>query len=230
MPVKLFILGLPGSGKSAIARYISSKIYAEGQHWTATRFNDYKILDNMFHQDTGGRFKPAESGGFDVLDLKVFDEALQTLEQEVNRYIDTLKPEGKKLVLIEFSRNNYHHAFQLLNRSFLTHAYFLHFHAEVEVCKKRIQQRVADPRFEEDDHPVSDYIFENYYYRDDGEHLAEILASDYKVDGQRVLIVNNNGSLQEVLGGINAFMDTMFEDEVPSRNVSLFISKGEEAK
>jgi thymidylate kinase len=230
MPVKLFILGLPGSGKSAVARYISAKVYAEGQHWATTRFNDYKILDDMFHQDTAGRFKPAESGGFDVLDLKVFDEALQTLEQEVNMYIDTLKPEEKKLVLIEFSRNDYHDAFQLLNRSFLTHAYFLYFYAEVEVCKKRIQHRVADPRFEEDDHPVSDYIFENYYYGDDEEHLAEILASDYKVDGQRVLIVNNNGSLQEVLGGIITFMDAMFEDEVPARNVSLFISKGEEAK
>src|SRR2546429_5498381 len=100
MVEKLFILGLPGSGKSAVARHINFKVYAEGWHSAARRFNDYKILGDMFHQDTAGRFKPADSGGFDVLDLKVFDEALQTLEYEVKKHIDTLKPDKKELVLI----------------------------------------------------------------------------------------------------------------------------------
>jgi AAA domain-containing protein len=205
MPVKLFILGLPGSGKSAIARYINIKVYAEGWHWAARNFNDYKILDDMFHQDTAGRFKPAVSGGFDVLELKVFDEALQTLEQEVKMYIDSLKSEEKKLVLIEFSRNNYEHAFQQFNKSFLKDAYFLYLDTELERCKQRIRHRVAKPHFEED-HPVSEYIFEAYYYADDGLSIADILAKEYGVDKWRVLTIDNNRSLELVSKSIEPFI------------------------
>jgi thymidylate kinase len=208
MPVKLFILGLPGSGKSAVARYISAKIYAEGQHWAATRFNDYKILDYMFNQGTARRFKPAESGGFDVLDLKVFDEALQTLEQEVNMYIDSLKPEENKLVLVEFSRNDYEHAFQQFNKSFLEDAYFLYLDTELEKCKQRIRDRVAEPQFEED-HPVSEYIFEAYYYADDGSSIADILAKEYGVDNWRVLTIDNNRSLGLVYKNIEPFIHSI---------------------
>ncbi len=210
MPVKLFILGLPGSGKSAIARYISSKIYAEGQHWTATRFNDYKILDNMFHQGTAGRFKPAVSAGFDVLDLKVFDEALQTLEQEVNIYTDSLKPEEKKLVLIEFSRNDYEHAFQQFNKSFFKDAYFLYLYTELEKCKQRIRDRIAEPQFEED-HPVSEFIFKAYYYADDGLSIADILAKKYGVDNWHVLTIDNNHSLELVCRSIEPFIHSILK-------------------
>jgi shikimate kinase len=205
MPVKMFILGLPGSGKSAVARYISAKIYSEGLHWAIRCFNDYKILDDMFHQDTTGRFKAAESGGFDVFELKVFDEALQTLEQQLNMYIDTLKSEEKKLVLIEFSRNNYEHAFQQFDESFLKDAYYLYLYTELETCKQRIHDRVANPQFEED-HPVSEYIFEAYYFADDGSSIADILTKEYRVDKWRVLKVDNNRSFEQASKSIEPFI------------------------
>src|ERR1700730_5600095 len=142
---KLFILGLPGSGKSAVARFIST--YLRDYLWMAYRFNDYTILDAMFRQDIAGeRFKAAELGGFDVLDLKVFDEALQTLEQEMKKHIDALKPNPKELVLIEFSRNDYELAFCQFNMSFLKGAYVLYLGAEVEVCKHRIRHRIDNPQ------------------------------------------------------------------------------------
>ncbi len=146
MPVKLFILGLPGSGKSAIARYINIKVYAEGWHWAARRFNDYKILDDMFNQDTAGRFKPADSGGFDV--------------------------------------------------------------TELETCKQRIRHRVAKPQFEED-HPVSEYIFKEYYYADDGSSIADILAKKYGVNKWRVLTIDNNRSLEPVCKSIESFIHSI---------------------
>jgi AAA domain len=208
MPVKLFILGLPGSGKSAIARYINVKVYAEGWHWAARRFNDYKILDDMFHQDTADRFKPADSGGFDVLDLKVFDKALQALEQEVNMYIDSLKPEEKKLVIVEFSRNDYKHAFQQFNKSFLKDAFFIYLGTELEKCKQRIRQRVAKPQFEED-HPVSEYIFKAYYYADDGSSLDDILTKEYRVDKWRMFTIDNNRSLELVCKSIEPFIHSI---------------------
>lgn len=51
------------------------------------------------------QFRPATYGGFDVLDLDVFDIALRKLEQKVKTHISTAQVE--EIVLIEFSRNDY---------------------------------------------------------------------------------------------------------------------------
>jgi dephospho-CoA kinase len=194
--VKLFILGLPGSGKSAIARYLSEYVkYLQvdeksEQKWTAIRFNDYEILYEKFEQDTTGRFKPAEPGGFDVLDLKVFDEALQDLEQRVNAYIHSLTQEENQLIIIEFSRNNYHLAFDLFHQSFLKGAFFLYLDTSIEKCKVRIHERIDNPRYF-DDYPVSEYIFEKYYNDDDGTHIASILA-ERGIPQENIWIRRNN--------------------------------------
>jgi adenylate kinase family enzyme len=249
MLVKLFILGLPGSGKSAIARSIVDYVNHQqisgqsDQQWSAIRFNDYPILLEMFHQDIEGkRFKRAEPDGFDMLDpnagdealqaleIKVFDEALQALEQKVDAQINLPEPDQPKFIIIEFSRNNYEHAFEQFNRSFLTDVYFLYLHAGIEVCKERIRRRVAEPQFEEDDHPVSDYIFENYYYGDDAEHLIKILMHEYQVDKKRILVVKNNGSVEEALGGVNRFVDVMLVYKTAAQSVSRSILEGDESK
>src|SRR5579863_9805679 len=156
MSVKLFILGLPGSGKSAIARSIVDYLNRQqskgwsNQQWSATRFNDYAILLDMFRQDTEGkRFKPAYPSGFDVLDLEVFDEALRAFEQKLDTYISSLKSNEKKLVIAEFSRNDYSHAFQQFSSVFLQDAYFIHLEADMKICKQRIYERWSDLSYPE---------------------------------------------------------------------------------
>ena len=192
MPVKLFILGLPGSGKSAVARHIPEYVF-EKSRWTTRRFNDYDILKTMSNYDTDRQFKPAESGGFDVLDLTAFDIALRRLEQVVNE--DTEKAE---MLLIEFSRNDYQRAFHQFSRAFFQDAYFLHLDAEVEICKQRIHDRTIHPVYE-DDYPVSEYIFKEYYHSDDGQCLPLTLKKEYDINEQHVLVVNNNFPLEEVI-------------------------------
>src|SRR5258706_3276086 len=135
MTVKIFMLGLPGSGKSAIARYVMTHIRDKrfrDKRWEGIHFNDYRILKAMFRNDTGKQFKPAEHGGFDVLDLNVFDTALKKLEEEVNQYTSSAKPE--EIFLIEFSRANYQQAFSLFSREFLQgqDTYFLYLAGELE--------------------------------------------------------------------------------------------------
>jgi len=219
MSVKVFILGLPGSGKSAIARSIVD--YVNHQHinaqndqqWSAIRFNDYAILLDMFRQDTEGkRFKSAYPSGFDVLDLEVFDEALRVFEQGLDAYMNSLKSDEKKLVIVEFSRNDYRHAFQQFSSTFLQDSYFIHLGADVKICKQRVYKRRSDLSYPEDNFPVSDFIFETYYNHDDGKFLDQIL-NKYGVDRGRILVIDNNGEEQSISADIKAFIDAiLFED------------------
>jgi hypothetical protein len=153
----------------------------------------------MFHQDlVRKRFKPARPSGFDVLDFEVFDEALQKLEREVNAYIDSLMSEREKLVLIEFSRNDYYHAFRQFNESFLKDAYFLYLDTELEKCKHPINPK--------DDYPVSKYIFEKYYHEDDWTSIMGILAKDFGVDMKRAWTFCNNHSYEMACMEIEPFI------------------------
>ena len=209
MAVKLFVLGLPGSGKSGVARYIQT--YARDKDWKAAHFNDYAILKKMFHDDTEGKqFKPAPHGGFDVIDFTVIDTALQRLEQEVNQHLSSAKP--KEIILIEFARNDYQKAFQQFNQDFLQDAYFLYLDAEIETCKQRIRDRVNNPAFE-DDYNVSDYIFETYYHEDDGKALPDFLEREHRIGKQRVSIIDNNCLLEEASKKIDQFIDTVIDSE-----------------
>lgn len=202
MAVKLFVLGLPGSGKSSIARLIS--MYARDRQCSTAHVNDYTILYEMFQKDKKGQFKPAEFGGFDVLDLTVFDVALNKLEQEVNRNISSTNSE--ELLLIEFARNDYQQAFHQFNDRFLQDAYFLYLNADLDICKQRIRDRIANRTYD-DDHYVSDYIFDEYYHGDNGQCLSNILEREYKINKQRILVIDNNCSLEEAFRQIAPFID-----------------------
>jgi adenylate kinase family enzyme len=205
MALKLFILGSPGSGKSTVSLHITSIL--NSRNWESTRFSDHIILQKMFHADTeGNQFKPAEFGGFDVIDLEAFNTALKRLELEVKEHSITVKP--KSFIVIEFSRNDYQRAFQQFSDTFLQDAHFLYLDVEIENCKRRILERIANPS-SEDDFFVSDYIFSTYYNKDNGRSIPQILARDYGIEKQRVEIIDNNGLLSDSIARINKFVDTI---------------------
>ena len=87
MAVKIFVLGLPGSGKSTVCRHIAEYITIY-PGWSAFRINDYHILYKMFEEDTEGKYFRSipEYGGFDVLNPIALNIALQRLEQEVIKH------------------------------------------------------------------------------------------------------------------------------------------------
>lgn len=211
MAVKLFILGLPGSGKSAVARYIAT--YVSDKHWFTKRFNDYPILYKMFEQNTQRKFKRAQPDGFDIVDISAFDDALQELEIEIVDYLFLTKEQLEKFVLIEFARNDYWRAFKQFHQPFLKDAYFIHLDAKIEVCKQRIYERLVDREYPDDDYPVSDYIFEKYYHSDDGWDLPSNFRNVFGIDETRLLILNNNFSLEEAKLNIERFIDDIIRVE-----------------
>lgn len=217
MPVKLFIIGLPGSGKSEVARNIDvharEKFWPDSDnHWLTKRFNDFPILEEMSRGKTEGKlFECLEPRGFNVLNIVVFDIALKSLESRVKGYVSSAKKE--EIILIEFARNDYWRAFRQFDKNFLQDAYFIYLGADVEVCKRRICDRVVEPKYPDDDYPVSDYIFEKYYHSDDRRALSSILQDVYGVNTQRVLMLDNNCSLEAALKEIEPFIDFIINRE-----------------
>jgi len=213
MTVKLFVLGLPGSGKSTIAREIAKNIDNRGLE--SIRINDYVILEQMYHDDIECKqFQPADRGGFDVIDLTVIDTALKKLEQSA-QYLISYKPE--RVILIEFARNDYRRAFKLFSGAFLQDAYFLYLQAEIETCKQRIRNRIDNPVYD-DDYYVSEYIFDTYYHNDDEKCLSQILINEYGIDKQHIRGIDNNSSLEEALRETTPFVDMIIDLKSADQN------------
>jgi len=196
----VFILGLPGSGKSAAARYLQK---LANDKWNVCHFNDYKYLLEMAKADKdGSRFSSTKGHqGFDVHDLKVFDEALEILRNRVQRPLSILMRVINKLwkkdnlILIEFSRDDYCRALEFFKPLELSqNTFFLFVDANISACKQRIKSRVENPQTS-DDYYVSEYIFEAYYQRDRRDYLhstADYLEQQLDIQPEHIHVVKNS--------------------------------------
>jgi thymidylate kinase len=217
MEQKVFVLGLPGSGKSTVARYID--MLARDSGWKTSRFNDYYILLEMFRADQEGkRFSPTEYGGFDIHKHDAFDEGLKELERVVLKRKEA--PDDKnELIIIEFARDDYCRALNLLSPELLQDAFFLFLDTDIDTCKQRIHDRVANPQTE-DDHDVSVYIFESYYQNDKRQYLTS-LTSNLKgccdINRDRVWVIDNppTKSIQQLLENVEALLTPILEQRIP---------------
>jgi adenylate kinase family enzyme len=213
MSQKLFVLGLPGSGKSTVSRYIIDSVKRHYDDFRALRFCDYDILYNMFKEDdTGEQFYPTEHNGFYVKNPRIYDEALKKLEHEIENFHFS----GNEIVIIEFARNDYLHAFQIFDKSFLQDAYFLFLDVDIEVGMKRVKERVKHPDpTSSDDHFVSDYTFEFYRQRDNAKYLSSVekqLTIKYGINPRHIEIVDNRGPKRNFWNDVNELINTIVKE------------------
>lgn len=252
-PTVLFALGRPGCGKSTAAKYIQQqwRYVQNGQSYEAKeeevekdvyRIKDYTILYEMFQQDRAGedktrrRFRDAivhgEVLGFDVIDFTVLDEALEkTVQAVVSCMKDALLSSRKKIIIVEFARNDYKDVFEKLStyldsyldgrfepcsgRDLLSRSFFLFVEAPLPVCSQRIHERVKSP-VREDNHFVSDDILRSYYEVDGREYIQNGLGRDYEVDPAHIRVIDNDGSQGEFLKQIEAFLHETLLGKVPA--------------
>jgi deoxyadenosine/deoxycytidine kinase len=213
----VFVLRLPGSGKSTAARYI--EMLARDYGRTACLLQDYRILYEMFQADREGvRFSSTLYGGFDVHDLSAFDDALRELVRRLQEKEQT--SETNEVSIIEFARDDYCKALELFASTPLTDAFFLFIDAEVEICKQRIKARAANPQTP-DDHYVSEYIFEAYYSRDHRKYLTlttTCLKGRFHIDEKRIKVVDNtNGvTMQAFLAQVTEFVTPILNEAAVS--------------
>ncbi len=201
MVVKLFILGLPGSGKSAASRHIID--FAEKNNWEIKRFRDYKILFIKFLADRERkRFRSTEYGGFDILDYTVLDEVLEDLNSKIEQPKESVDS-TKELLVIEFSRNDYCKALGFFSSHLLKDAYFLFIDAaDIQTCIRRVKKRVIKPTEErtEDDNDVSEFIFETYYNKDHGRYwelVAPQLGEQFGIRRENIHVIENGSEVSE---------------------------------
>ena len=209
MAVKLFILGFPGSGKSTAFRYVNHYLTQQQNGWSAVRINDYDILKEMFRADSEHKqFRPTEHGGFDVIDISVFDDALQVAREKVEELMSIA---SDQLVVIEFSRNDYRKAFGRFGPDLLLDAYFLYLEVDEKTCQNRLKARITNPPTL-DNHFVSEYILEAYY-KDTLPYLPSGLKADFGIGELRILVIDNNGDIADLLTQIEEFVATILERE-----------------
>lgn len=188
---KLFVLGCSGSGKSTAARYINMLVRDIG--WSAIHISDYRILYDMFQNDTAGkRFRRVAYDGFDVLDPYVYDKALLQIEREVL----CLHSKANGLILIEFARDDYGKALKLFGDGFLRDAYFLLLDCDPDICIQRIRLRAICPRTS-DDHFVPEHIVKTYRRKENRSYITLSLKKDFAIDDQYIEVIDNIGSCNE---------------------------------
>lgn len=199
----LFIHGRPGSGKSTLARAITQRYGGESNVETK---NDYSILWDMFVEEQQNiavswpQFRRREqhgSVGFDILDRQVLRVALCALNEEACRY-----RREPKLVLLEFSRNNYTDIWTYFSQDILKHAHFLFVRTPLETCIQRIQQRVKHQCYPGDRLVSEETMRANY----GGDGLAGLRSA---CEPGHLSVINNEGSWSDAWAETQGCLDEM---------------------
>jgi adenylate kinase family enzyme len=213
MPVKLFVLGRPGSGKSYAARHIAG--YLEKRDNSSIHINDYNFLFAQFRKDANKRFHSDGYGGFVIDDEKVFDEALEYIKRKAVNFFDL---ELYDFVIIEFARSDYSIALQTFDPAFLRDAYFLFIDADIEICVKRLTERTEDRKFF-DDHHISEEVISKFYTKDNRLYMMVGLLEDYQLDSRHVKIIDNIGSIEDFELTITDFINYLIALEKEARTL-----------
>ncbi len=205
MVKQLFVLGCSGSGKSTISRYI--EMLARDKGWSAYFISDYNILYAMFQADAKHeKFDLADHGGFEVLDMSVYDTALDELNRQAQ---DLTENAGEnELVIVEFARCVYGEALKHFDDDVIRTAHFLFLDADIDTCKRRVRERIAQPQ-SLDDHFVPNDVIECFGQASCKHYIESRLKLDYEINDDKILILDNNGPLEENAHHIEQFVDTI---------------------
>ena len=223
MSLKVFIFGLPGSGKSEAARHIKS--FARQKKFRPRRFKDYTILNKMFIEDQKAnkkekRFRSTQYlgyDGFDLLDFDVFDEALKKLHDNILRR-KKLVDDSTELLIIEFSRDDYCEALSFFTSLRLRDTHFLFINSDIPTCKVRIKARADHPQTLDDSY-VSDYAFEAYYLRDHQQYVTGValqLNQWFGVPREHIQVIHNGPdiSVKQFYQAVESFASDILKIKV----------------
>lgn len=212
MLVKVFVLGRSGSGKTTAINYIKQLTLDNG--YKAFLVKDYPILYKMFQKDDNHiQFRPADHGGFEVVDFAAFDNALIQVEKLAQEYVQEYASSShyEGVVIIEFARRDYQKVLKKFTSAFLQDSYFLFVEAPVETCIERISQRIISPSTP-DHHYVPEKKMREYFDKDNMEYMAYKFKGEYQII-KDVVTCSNTDSREHFLQVVEAFYETILARE-----------------
>ncbi len=184
----VFLLGRPGSGKSAICRLLSERLRAEGLAEEVMRIDDFPVLQELLDRDTEFKRHYRKEGGFVVTDFAILDDVLK----EINRKLKELERPGK-MIFVEFARDRYIKALKNFDREVLGRSLLLYIYCPYDVCVQRNVRRFREARSKTlDDHIAPSDIMERYYKYDDYEELYLKSEAGLKRQAPAPLVVVRN--------------------------------------
>lgn len=188
LPSFVFLLGRPGSGKSAVYRMLSERLRAEGLASDITRIDDFPVLRRLLDRDVGFKRHYRKEGGFVVTDFTIFDEVFK----EINRKLKELDQPGR-VTFVEFARARYTNALKNFDRGVLNRSLILYIYCPFDICMERNVRRFKKARGKDiDEHIAPTDIMEHYYKYDDYEELYLKSEAELKRQAPAPLVVVRN--------------------------------------
>jgi len=187
-PSFVFLLGRPGSGKSAVYRMLGQRLREEGLASDITRIDDFPVLRELLDRDTEFKRHYRKEGGFVVTDFTILDDVLE----EINSKLKELEQSGR-VTFVEFARARYVNALKNFDREVLDHSLILYIYCPFDVCVERNVRRFRENRGKDiDEHIVPTDIMEHYYRYDDYEELCLKSEAELKRHAPVPLVVVRN--------------------------------------
>lgn len=195
-PSFIFLLGRPGSGKSAIFRTLTEQLKSKGLTKETMRLDDFPVLKELLDRDTGFKRHYKKEGGFVVTDFTILDDVLK----EMSRKLHELERPGK-IIFVEFARDSYAKALKNFDKWVLGKSLLFYIYCPFDVCVARNVRRFKERGGKNiDDHIAPSDIMEKYYKHDDYEELY--LKSEAELKKQapaQLIVVRNDAEGQENL-------------------------------
>lgn len=193
----IFIVGLPGAGKSTIRRELS--LLLRKRRFQTEELTDYVYAFRDFVHgailldDTRGRgFRPSLGGAFRVADEIHLKPALKSLAEQV-----WSSKSATRITLVEFARADMLDALREFGDDVLLRSQVIHVHAEPETRDRRLKVRATPPMIAvdqlsvnisvSDDHRLPTTAAGELY---DHEGLDELLK--YRALQGRIFQIDNN--------------------------------------
>ncbi|MEM3519948.1 MAG: hypothetical protein QXT22_06020, partial [Candidatus Hadarchaeales archaeon] len=151
------------------------------------RIDDFPILLRLLDEDREFKRHYRKEGGFVVTDFTILDDVLKEIDEKLKN-----NPDPKKVIFVEFARNNYSSALKNFSREILDRSLILYIYCPYDLCVARNVRRFKEGK-SIDDHIAPSDIMEKYYKEDEYEEL--FLKSEEKLKKAapaRLAVVRND--------------------------------------
>jgi hypothetical protein len=212
----VFIVGLPGAGKSYVRRKLEgelTRLGVENRGLTDYAFAYRDFVHSMIKlEPRSGGFEAVEGGAFMVEDEEALSPALRSLAQAVRESMTRTE-----VTLVEFARADLLSALQEFS-DISDRAYVLHVDAPADLRAQRLRRRVQPPESTvdgglvtlmlSDDHLLPSTVERSLYGMDDVDRLAR--SAKWR---SRVIRIQNDqdDKGRQVDDGIRSWIDRVLQ-------------------